>query len=206
MADIDMVTPGSEKHHDLASFMAYAKDSSLGANTTTYVGTLYEYTVIQALVGFGFLDLKRTGRKSDLGIDLVGHWTLPGTARQLKVLLQCKAMAAKPSPSWIRELEGMYVGAPSSWNAGDTLGLLVASREATKGVLEAVTRSRLPLGFLNVDREGAVLQFTWNHVAAAKGLQGIGAALRHIPETESGQTSQEIVLTWNGHPWSPLTK
>ncbi|KAJ9629430.1 hypothetical protein H2203_001804 [Taxawa tesnikishii (nom. ined.)] len=197
------ITPGSSKHHDLASFMAYAERQGLPRSTNVFVGIHYEYTVAAVLQNFGFA-LTRTGRASDLGIDLLGHWTLPGAPGEMRVLVQCKA--EKPRPTFVRELEGAYVGAPAGWRSGGVLALLVAKEEATKGIRDAITRSKLPMGFLNITEDGRIRQFLWNQSAAEWGLEGVGVALRHsLVKNEDGnkvEVEEEITLTWKGRPWT----
>ena len=84
------------------------------------------------------------------------------------------------------------------------LGLLVANREATKGMREALGRSGLPLGFVMVTSgEGRVVQFVWNQEAARQGLEGVGVTNRYLGDTGSGRgngegVEREIALTWNG--------
>ena len=52
------------------------------------------------------------------------------------------------------------------------VGLLVANREATRGMREALGRSGLPLGYVMVTSgEGRVVQFVWNQEAARRGLR-----------------------------------
>lgn len=200
--DRTLITPGSQKHYDLQSFLAYAKRVGLSETTNVYVGTHYEYTVVEALQRFGFA-LTRIGRSSDLGIDLVGHWTLPSVPGQMRTLVQCKA--EKPRPSFVRELEGAYVGAPAGWRGDSVLALLAASKEATKGVRDAITRSKWPMGFLNVTADGTIKQFIWNQSAQDRGLEGMGVAVKHCRDEEGAegdQLSQVATLTWDGSPWT----
>ena len=79
------------------------------------------------------------------------------------------------------------------------MALLATTREATKGVREAMSRSKWPMGFLTVDTDGSIRQFLWNHGAAQRGLEGIGVTLRHSPKAKA--VSQEIALTLNSRPW-----
>ena len=79
------------------------------------------------------------------------------------------------------------------------MALLASTREATKGIREAMTRSRWPMGFLNVTPDGSVQQFLWNHSATEKGLEGMGVALRHAPSKSA--YAQEVALMWKGRPW-----
>ena len=156
--------------------------------------------------------LHRTGRANDLGIDLVGYWHLPaatvakkagskGASQNLKVLVQCKAV--KPSPSMVRELEGTYVGAPAGWRGEGVLALLVASREATRGVRDALQRSRWPMGLVQVTAEGRVRQFLWNAEAEEQGLAGLGVTVKYADEGsgKSERVEGSIALTWMGELW-----
>jgi len=200
-----LIIPGSDKHNDLQSFLKYAEQSGLKTTSTVYVGTHYEYTVRNSLQRLGFT-LTRTGRGNDQGIDLLGHWSIPSlpTDTPLKVLVQCKARNGSLSPNVIRELEGAFSGAPPGWRGEGVLGLLVATRETTKGVREAMRRSSLPLGFVMVTAdEGKVLQFTWNHEASQRGLEGMGVTTKYTHDTGSGRGNgdgieREIALTWKG--------
>ncbi|KAL1840550.1 hypothetical protein VTJ49DRAFT_324 [Mycothermus thermophilus] len=207
--------PASAPHHTgLPSFLAYAERTNLDPSSTVYVGTHFEYTVQLALARFG-LDLRRVGGASDCGIDLLGTWALPfpsshssslsGAAAALsplRVLAQCKAVQ-RPGPHFIRELEGAFVGAPAGWRAwtesgrgGGILGLLVAEKPATKGIREALARSRWPMGFVACSRVGEVSQFLWNRRAEEEGLEGFGVAVRYVDGDSGGK--KEVVLTWKG--------
>ena len=93
------------------------------------------------------------------------------------------------------------------------IGLLAAPGQATKGVREALGRSRLPLGFLMLEPDGGVRQFLWNRVASELGLDGVGVRLRYCRdavvkdgEEKGGGDGHghgqgvrgEVVLTWRG--------
>jgi hypothetical protein len=215
------LTQPSPNHHDLASFLAYADRVNLNTSTNVYKGTLYEYTVASVLSRFHF-NLHRTGRSNDLGIDLVGHFRLPPatqklggrkkSSQELRVLVQCKAL--KPTPAMVRELEGAYVGAPAGWGGGDVLALLVASKEATKGVRDALQRSRWPMGLMQVTTEGEVRQFLWNGVAEDVGLAGLGVTVKYadasngnsgirneIQNENERKVNGGLALTWMGRIW-----
>ncbi|KAK5116567.1 hypothetical protein LTR85_009192 [Meristemomyces frigidus] len=211
-----LLPPPSQKHHDLASYLAYASQTQLKVTSTTYRGTHFEYTVAHTLRSFDFM-LQRTGGANDLGIDLVGHWMLPAQrphSHTMPVLIQCKA--AKTTPPMVRELQGAYAGAPAGWRGEGVLGMLVSTQHATKGVVEAVQRSKLPLAVMQITREGAVMQFIWNAAAAQAGLEGLGVAVRYSPEAEAkgadqgsgsgASVGQTIGLTWLGKPWRPVQK
>ncbi|OMP82097.1 Required for respiratory growth protein 7, mitochondrial [Diplodia seriata] len=225
------IAPGSEHHHDLPSFLAYASRVNLEPNRSVYVGTHYEYTVAATLKRLGFR-LTRTGRASDFGIDLLGTWHLPipkttrtkrriavasdngaggdddssrsrdGSQAPLRVLVQCKASNTILNPKNVRELEGAFTGAPARWREEDFLGLLATTKKATKGVMEALGRSRWPMGFLKVEPDGRVEQFLWNASARARGLEGLGVTLRYMVDerNEDGQVKSDIALTWLGRP------
>ncbi|EDU48074.1 conserved hypothetical protein [Pyrenophora tritici-repentis Pt-1C-BFP] len=99
--------------------------------------------------------------------------------------------------------------------------------KATKGVLEALSQSRCPLGFVLISRDGLIQQFAWNRAASEKGLEGVGVTVRHTPrallpeeeqqqeDDESGKpkkrlakfknagTVKDIQLTWMGSPIFP---
>jgi hypothetical protein len=209
----------SPNHHDLDSFLAYAARVNLDKATNVYKGTLYEYRVASVLSRLNFT-LHRTGRSNDLGIDLVGHFHLPtgnkaartreANLLELKAIVQCKAL--KPTPSMVRELEGAYAGAPAGWRGDTVLALLVASKAATKGVRDALQRSRWPMGVVQVTTEGEVKQFVWNAVAEDIGLAGLGVAVKYADCTKAvnedggeaqreGRVQSSIALTWLGELW-----
>ena len=119
----------------------------------------------------------------------------------MKVLAQCKSTT--PTPAMIRELEGAYAGAPAGWGGEGVLGLLVASKEATRGVRGALRRSRWPLGLVLVTEGGGVRQFLWNAVAEECGLGGLGVGVRYAYADGDGGKGVEggIVMTWMGEVW-----
>lgn len=186
--------PPTSNHHDLASFLNYADRSGLDPKSTTYVGTHYEYTVALALAKYGF-SLKRIGGHSDFGIDLVGTWSIPSSARPLRVLLQCKAVSRKVSPHMMRELEGTFAGAPVGWRGPEVLAFLVSENPATKGVRDAFGWSRRPMGFIACSRAGQLRQMVWNPPAVQLGLEGLGVGTRLSP-VPGGEP--ELRLLWKG--------
>ncbi|WEW57282.1 hypothetical protein PRK78_002747 [Emydomyces testavorans] len=190
--------PPTSQHHDLPSFLAYATRTSLSPTSTTYVGTHYEYTVLHSLRSYA-LDLTRIGGRADSGIDLVGTWRLSSQHTPLRVIVQCKALRNKLGPNLIRELEGTFAGAPAGWRGEGILGLLVSPREATKGVRDALAKSRFPLMWILADAEdGAIRQALWNGRASDVGLGGLGVQVQHV--IDSGDVvKQKIILTWDGH-------
>ncbi|KAI5197460.1 hypothetical protein E4T39_07250 [Aureobasidium subglaciale] len=192
--DQPVIAHGSLHHHNLDDFLTYATTANLSPTSTVYRGTHYEYTVANSLTRLAF-SLTRVGRTSDLGIDLLGSWAIPSRPAPLNILIQCKAEA--PKPSMIRELEGAVVGAPVRYRGQGTIAILAAAKEATKGVRDAVARSRLPMAYLNITTEGSVRQFVWNQAAVECALESVGVTLRYLTNGES-----EVALTWKGLPWS----
>jgi hypothetical protein len=186
--------PIKGNHRDLASFLEYASHGDLDPKSSVYIGTHYEYIVQSSLQRLG-ISLKRVGGRSDHGIDLLGAWNLPAVPSPLKVLIQCKARAVKPSPAQVRELEGAFVGAPSGWRGSRVLALLISQKPATKGVRDALGRSRWPMGFVMCTDQGKILQMLWNRRAEDEGLLGVGVTLRYA---EEGRDDREVVLTWQG--------
>ncbi|KAJ6447058.1 ribonucleoside-diphosphate reductase small chain [Purpureocillium lavendulum] len=198
--------PSSTHHADLASFVSYAKRTGLDERSTVYVGTHYEYSVAAALRRYGF-HLVRVGGASDRGTDLVGTWVLPSLLAQqqhrqhqqeepARVLVQCKAGAGaqRVGPQHVRELEGAFVGAPAGWRGDGVLGLLVGERPATKGVRDALGRSRWPVVYVCCSRAGAVSQMLWNRAAEEAGLEGYAV----VPRRVAGSDESELVLMHNG--------
>jgi hypothetical protein len=181
-------------HHDLQSYLEYASRVGLDPKSTVFVGTHYEYTVQESLKCLGF-SLQQTGRASDYGIDLLGEWKLPAVPLNLRVLLQCKALAKKAGPNLVRELEGAFAGAPSGWRGSGVLGLLVSQKPATKGMREALARSRWPMGSITCTSEGRLLQMLWNRKAEDEGLLGVGVGVKY---RNNNMDEKEIHLTWKG--------
>jgi len=181
-------------HHDLQSYLDYASRVGLDPKSTVFVGTRYEYTVQESLKSLGF-SLQQTGGASDFGIDLLGEWKLPAVPLTLRVLLQCKALAKKAGPNLVRELEGAFVGAPSGWHGKGVLGLLVSQKPATKGMREALARSRWPMGSIACTSEGRLVQMLWNRRAEDEGLLGVGVGVKY---RNNNMDEKEIHLTWKG--------
>lgn len=226
-----VISPGSASHNSLPTFLEYAKRTKLAPETPYYVGTHYEYTSGLSLMRLGF-SLLRVGRKSDAGIDLIGHWALGALREPMRVIIQCKARDASVTPSNVRELEGSFQGIPPNWKNQDVLALLVTTKRATKGVLATIGQSGWPMGFVMVSRAGTIQQFVWNRAASARGLEGVGVTIRHTPrvllpsskevDQEDGEvakpvkksrakfkdagTKKDIQLTWMGSPVFPDRK
>lgn len=193
----------SQNHHDLHSFLSYAQRTALPESSTTYVGTRYEYSVLQSLRRFAF-SLHRVGGRDDAGIDLVGTWHLPGQP-PIRVIVQCKALRTKLGPNLVRELEGAFRYSPVGWRTTNKLAILVSPREATKGVRDALTRSGYPLFWIMMEQNsGAIRQVLWNAKVEALGLGALGVetTYRQDPDGDSddgaARLKQDINLTWDG--------
>jgi Protein of unknown function (DUF2034) len=192
--------PGTPNHHDLPTFLSYANRIGLSTTSTTYVGTHYEYKVQSTLRRLGF-SLTRIGGRDDSGIDLLGTWNLPSNPHPLRVIVQCKALKGKLGPNLVRELEGAFIGAPNGWGGGGVLGILVSPKSATKGVREALGRSKWAMGWIMVETEGdkgKVRQVLWNRAAANIGLEGITVTMRYGENKEGGDGAldSECALMW----------
>ncbi|PHH80787.1 hypothetical protein CDD82_1515 [Ophiocordyceps australis] len=199
---VNRAKPTWTQHSDLATFLSYAQRSGLDPKSTTYVGTHYEYTVAAALFGYGFT-LKRIGGVSDRGTDLIGMWTLPTRRTSgsswplaLRVVVQCKygSGRGRVGPQHVRELEGAFAGAPAGWRGGGVVGVLVGEAAATRGVRDALGRSRWPMVFASCSREGRVEQLLWNGRAEEEGLEGLSVGVRHGQD----QSRWELVLLHHG--------
>lgn len=199
--------PSKDQHNDLASYITYAKRTGLDEGSKVFIGTHYEYSIAAALRPLGF-QLRRIGGHSDKGIDLLGTWALPSMPDQppMRVLIQCKAFSAagtaRIGPQYIRELEGAHLGAPLGWRDTGVMGLLVTPRPATKGIRDALTHSRWPIGYVLCSREGMLEQILWNRRAEEEGLDGVGITTKYSNEGRHGG-AQSLVLTWKGRVYVP---
>ena len=122
--------------------------------------------------------------------------------------MQCKALKAKLGPNLIRELEGAFVGAPAGYRGRGVVGVLVSPREATKGVRDAMGRSRWPMVWVMLEvvqsrGEGRVRQVLWNKAAGDVGLAGLDVTVRYGLPTEvdgAEAAGKECVIMWQGRP------
>ncbi|CAK3811514.1 unnamed protein product [Lecanosticta acicola] len=190
-------------HHDLESYLRFAKASGKNLESRLHKGTVYEYTVQKELRTYGF-SLQHRGRTKDLGIDLIGSWKLPSAPGQLQVVIQCKA--GKNTSAHIRELEGTALNAPYSHRVKNKLALLISATKATTGVLEAMQRSQLPMAFAYISRDGLMHQFTTNVAAEEVSLNGLSQKVVYIPVSKGGilrkpRVKSAVQLLWEGKPW-----
>lgn len=168
-------TKSSLSHTSLQSFIDYASASNLNRSSTVYKGTLFEYTVLETLTGYGF-QLYRTGGNDDKGIDLRGSWHLSPTTH-LDVAIQCKHEAKKIGPKYVRELGG--IKAPNT-----TLLMLASFNTYTPLAIQALMASTSPLclGVIEPDNQdfgmGRLRQMIWN-VAATNFLGPLQVKILH---------------------------
>ena len=106
----------------------------------------------------------------------------------------------------------MFVGAPSGWRGQGVLGFLVSTREATKGVRDAMGRSRWAMGWVMLesdpqseDGRGKVRQVLWNKAASEVGLEGLSVTVKYDgADVQEGAVGKECVLMWQGKSVSGL--
>ncbi|KAL9025420.1 MAG: hypothetical protein Q9196_005758, partial [Gyalolechia fulgens] len=204
--------PAPPAHHDLPSFLAYARSAALSPTSSLYVGTYYEYLCLATLRRLSFT-LTRTGGRSDRGIDLLGHWHLPSIPEPLRVLVQCKAQNSSLTPSLVRELAGIYAGAPAGWRNdgadGKTVAMLCGKKAATAGARDALRSCKVPVVWVAIEDSGTdglgkVKQVLWNQRVNELGAEGVGVGLRYMPGGRPGfELEKEVVLTWQGKVWEP---
>ena len=193
---------GSTKatHNDLESFLAYANTTNLSTTSTYYRGTLYEYTVLQALRYFNIC-LHRTGGTDDKGLDLRGRWVLPhhnDYSEGIPVVVQCKAEKKPVGPKYMRELEGATTAEDP-----DTIILLAALSRSTLGARKVMMGSEKAMGMVAVqsyEEGGQVVQFMWNGAAARILGNGLGVKLvfdSSVSDEDNDEKRGRVALTWN---------
>lgn len=121
-----------------------------------------------------------------------------------RAIVQCKAVKRKAAPALVRELEGAFNGVPPTvprrprardeveedigqeeGEGVNIIALLCTPLPATKGVRDALGRSRWPMGYVMVGLEGRVTQVLWNRAAAERGGLGLlEVGVRYLPEEE----------------------
>ncbi|KAK9450671.1 uncharacterized protein V1518DRAFT_425446 [Limtongia smithiae] len=181
-------TSSSKFHDSLASFLIYARQTNLSTSSTYYVGTCYEYAVLDALK-FARMSLERCGGTGDNGIDLRG--TISLAAKPSPVLVQCKHEKTKPGVRHIRELEGACAG-----YSADTLGVLAARWPMTTAAQRTFLMSDRALMFTLVTppEEGAtVKQMIWNN-SAQKLLKGLSVVSVSRLVKDYGSNSNESII------------
>lgn len=100
----------------------------------------------------------------------------------------------------MRELEGAFRSAPVvGWRGvSSKIGVLVCSREATRGVREALARSWFPLVWIMVQRDGVVRQALWNERVEGLGLGLLGVEVVFGPGGEGDGEGKRVGFTWDG--------
>lgn len=131
-------------HHDLRSFLRWSSRRNTNTESTSYVGTHYEYTVAKALKQYGFT-LGRSGGPNDQGIDLIGHWPVPTIPKDLTILVQCKV--SRPTSAVARELEGACSGGRSEWRREGVMAWLTSPNPPSLATWQTIERSPRPMGF-----------------------------------------------------------
>lgn len=127
-------------------------------------------------------------------------------ATSIPAVVQCKAHASPPQPSWVRALEGSFAGAPSEWQGHDAIGVLVARGKATGGVrqsLLAANRGLMWVQLLQTDGEAQIGQILWNAHIDNVISQRLGTGL--VYQTDSrGTLRGHMRLTVDGSVWDPV--
>ena len=90
------------------------------------------------------------------------------------------------------------------------VGVLCASREATKGVREAIRNARRGLMWCQIEDigedVGRVRQMLWNQRVGALGAEGVSVGIRHMlvaGDVKDQDSHDEVVLMWKGEVWEP---
>lgn len=84
------------------------------------------------------------------------------------------------------------------WRGQGILGMLVSSRESTKGLRTALLKSRYPLVWIFAELDGRVRQILWNKQASDAGLEALGAEVQHSRQGKEDGEDKTLSLTWNG--------
>ncbi|RMZ90416.1 hypothetical protein DV736_g2352, partial [Chaetothyriales sp. CBS 134916] len=192
-SSLSTLLPPNPPHTSLSTYLAHSRRHALSRTSPTFLGTRYEYIVSDALRRLG-IDTVRVGKTGDRGVDLVGYWHLPSQqdtsqTAPIRVVVQCKRLAKKVTPSVVRELEGSFAagGGPVGWGRVQkdaVMGVVVGTMPATRGVVEGLKRR--------------IRQVLWNLRANALGLEGIDVVKRHYVTPHEQQTGDEVELHWRG--------
>lgn len=184
--------PSGLVHNDLQSF----EDLEHNMDSTIYRGTLFEYQTQEILRKTLGIYTQRSAGNGDLGVDLRGTWFLPLSAspkegdmvRHLKVIVQCKKMASKIGPKFVRELQGSL-----SFETQPTMAILAASSEYTKQALLPYAKSLWPMALVVIDPEAQeVRKLMWNR-AAEKVMHGLQVGTKWMPGNGAGLESRPVL-------------
>ncbi|KAK9324254.1 hypothetical protein V1517DRAFT_64563 [Lipomyces orientalis] len=184
---------GAKYHHSLDTFLQYAKQQGLPVNTTYFVGTVYEYVVLESLTRSARMRLEHSGGTGDNGVDLRGTMSTYESEKKIPVIIQCKYEQKKPGARFFRELEGSLVNA-----SPETLAVLAAPLPATAAGKRILTSSDKAMAFclvLGYEEGGVMTQMIWNS-AAEKLLGGLRIARVYREVKAEGEmiTVQSIAL------------
>lgn len=121
--------------------------SSNSSGSYVHDGIRYEEHCVKSLQQFG-MDTRRVGGPGDGGIDLSGFWRLGERSEDaIPIIVQCKYLRERDCPpSFLRELEGTLAR-----RMDGTVGILVSSRPASQGTIEALRVAPTPLLYLLFD-------------------------------------------------------
>ncbi|CCG81313.1 Uncharacterized protein C824.03c, mitochondrial [Taphrina deformans PYCC 5710] len=165
----------SGQHDSLESFINHTSIQKSDLTSTVYRGTLFEYTVLEALAPLSFR-IHRTGGADDKGVDLRGTWVFPDR-EPVPVVIQCKNETKKVGPRYIREMCGI----PAS---PETVLVLASTSQYTPKALQFFMASQRPICLFVIesfDQGGTMKQLIWNN-AASTTLSGLEVRAFHEKE------------------------
>ncbi|KAK9371316.1 hypothetical protein V1509DRAFT_614296 [Lipomyces kononenkoae] len=157
------LTNATKYHNSLETFLQYAKHQGLPVHTTYYVGTIYEYVVLDSLTKNARMSLEHSGGTGDNGVDLRGTMSTYKFQESVPVVVQCKYEQKKPGAGLFRELEGTLVNANPN-----TLAVLAAPLPATPAGKRVLASSEKAIAFcqiLGYEDGGIMSQMIWNNTA-----------------------------------------
>ncbi|KAI5785094.1 hypothetical protein DFH27DRAFT_487674, partial [Peziza echinospora] len=197
------------KHQDIPSFLAYAEEVGLSPKSSVYRGTLYEYTVREALFTKN-MHLLRCGGPGDKGIDLRGTWhiPLPTPLTSKSTTTTTSNAGGLNSPSIQSSLTPLHTlpthpipvlvqcklslktapciirelnGTHNSTptTIPPTIAILSTPTPTTRGITSALNMAKRPLAYLCISDRGTVRQFVWNTIASEVIGTGMGVSLLH---------------------------
>ncbi|KAK9386863.1 hypothetical protein V1515DRAFT_603181 [Lipomyces mesembrius] len=178
------LTNATKYHDSLDTFLQYAKHHGLPVHTTYYVGTVYEYVVLDSLTKSARMNLEHSGGTGDNGVDLRGTMSTYKFEKKIPVVVQCKYEQKKPGARLFRELEGSLVNANP-----DTLAVLAAPLPATSAGKRVLASSDKAIAFcliLGYEEGGVATQMIWNSTAD-KLLRGLRVASVYREATVDGK-------------------
>lgn len=112
-----------------------------------------------------------------------------------------------PVPRHASDALRMY-GTDGEGTVTESMALLITPLKATKGMRDAMGRSRWPMAYAMINEDGWIQQFLWNRRSADNGLEGLQAETMYrsdLNESKSDEITKvtpEVILTWEGKTWS----